>query len=75
MTCPEELFFLKRYNELKSDLQNLIDMPDLKLNEVIVFLHQNRGVFPNRRKKHFPEITDEEFKAMEKIYREISVKD
>ncbi len=70
----EELFFLERYDELKGDLQNLIDMPDRKLNEVIVFLHQNKGLFPNRRKKHFPEITDEEFTAMEKIYSEIFVK-
>jgi len=70
----EELFFLERYDELKSDLQNLIDMPDRKLNDVIVFLYQNKGTFPNRRKKHFPEITDGEFAAMEKIYSEIFVK-
>ncbi|HEY4327623.1 MAG TPA: Fic family protein [Mucilaginibacter sp.] len=70
----DELFFLERYDELKGDLQNLIDMPDRKLNEVIVFLHQNKGIFPNRRKKHFPEITDEEFGTMEKIYSEIFVK-
>ena len=67
----EELFFLKRYDELKDDLQNLIDMPDRKLNEVIVFLHQNKGIFPNRRKKQFPEITDAEFEAMQKVYSEI----
>lgn len=67
----EELFFLKRYDELKTELQNLIDMPDRKLNEVIVFLHQNKGIFPNRRKKNFPEITDNEFSEMEKIYRGI----
>jgi Fic/DOC family len=71
----EELFFLERYDELKGDLQNLIDMPDRKLNEVIVFLHQNKGVFPNRRKKHFPEITEEEFEAMQKIYSEIFTED
>jgi hypothetical protein len=47
----EELFFLERYDELKRDLQNFIDMPDKKLNEVIVFLHQDKGLFPNRRKK------------------------
>jgi hypothetical protein len=67
----EELFFLERYDELKDDLQNLIDMPDRKLNEVIVFLHQNKGIFPNRRKRFFPEITEKEFEAMQKIYRVI----
>ena len=71
----EELFFLERYDEFKTELQNLVDMPDRKLNEVIVFLHQNKGVFPNRRKKHFPELTEDEFTAMEKIYSEIFAKD
>ncbi len=67
----EELFFLQRYDELKSALQNLIDMPDKKLNEVIVFLHQNKGIFPKRRKKNFEEITEEEFAKMGQIYVEI----
>lgn len=70
----EELFFLGRYDELKSDLQNLIDMPDRKLNELIVFLHQKKGIFPNSRKKNFPEITEDEFEAMQKIHNVIFVK-
>lgn len=67
----DELFFLERYDELKADLQNLIDMPDKRLNDAIIFMHQNKGVFPNRRKKYFPEISEDEFSAMEKIYSEI----
>lgn len=67
----EELFFLERYDELKKELQQLIDMPDKRLSDVILYLHQNKGVFPNRRKKHFEEITDAEFEAMEAIYLEL----
>ncbi len=67
----EELHFLERYDELKGNLQNIIDMPDKKLNEIIVFLHQNKGIFPNRRKKHFPEVTEKEFAEMEKSYQNI----
>jgi len=67
----EELFFLERYDEFKRELQNLIDMPDKRLNEIIVLIHQNKGVFPSRRKKHYTEITDVEFAAMEKIYSEV----
>src|SRR5690606_1253680 len=67
----EELFFLDRYDELKAELQNIIDMPDKKLNDAITFMHQNNGAFPNRRKKHFAEVTESEFSAMEKIYNEI----
>jgi len=67
----EELFFLERYDELKKKLQQLIDMPDKRLSDVIMYLHQNKGVFPNRRKKQFEEITDAEFEAIESIYLEI----
>jgi hypothetical protein len=49
--------------------------PDKKLNDAIVFLHQNKGLFPNRPKKQFPEITGEEIETMEKIYNEIFVED
>lgn len=75
LDLSEELFFLERYDELKGELQNLIDMPDRKLNELIIFLQQNKGTFPNRRKKYFPEITSEEFERMEQIYREIFIID
>lgn len=46
-------------------------MPAKRLSDVIMYLHQNKGVFPNRRKKHFEEITDAEFEAMESIYSEL----
>lgn len=67
----DELFFLERYDELKKELQQLIDMPDKRLSDVIMYLHQNKGVFPNRRKKQFEEITESEFEAIEDIYSEI----
>jgi hypothetical protein len=38
---------------------------------IIIYLHQNKGIFPNRRKKQFEETTEEEFAAVEKIYKEI----
>lgn len=67
----EELYFLQRFDELKKELQQLIDMPDKQLSNVILYLHQNKGIFPDRRKKQFEEITEEEFAAVERIYKEI----
>lgn len=67
----EELLFLERYDELKKELLQLVDMPDKRANDLIVFIHQNKGTFPNRRKKNFQEITDEEFKAIENIYQSV----
>jgi hypothetical protein len=67
----EELNFLEHYDELKKDIQNLIDMPDKDINNIIMFLHQNKGTFPNRRKSNFPKLTDSEFLSMELYYKEI----
>lgn len=66
-----ELQFLQHYDELKRALQEIVDMPDKYLNQCIIFLHQNNGIFPNRRKKQFDAIIDNEFLAMENAYKEI----
>ena len=49
----------------------MIDIPDKRLSDFITYLHQNKGVFPNRRKKQFEENTDAEFEAIGSIYSEI----
>lgn len=67
----EELLFLDRYDEFKKELLELIDMPDKRANNIIVYIHQNKGTFPNRRKKYFPEITEEEFQEIERIYQSV----
>jgi len=46
----DELYFLQRYDELKMELQQLIDMPDKRLGSVIIYLHQNKGIFPIEEK-------------------------
>ena len=67
----EELLFLERYDEFKKELMLFIDMPDKRANEIIVFIHQNKGLFPKRRKKYFSEITDAEFEEIERIYQSV----
>lgn len=71
LDMSDELSFLQKYDELKATIQNRIDMPDRYLNQLIIFLHQNRGVFPNRRKSSFPKLYEEEFSLIEQIYKEI----
>lgn len=68
---PEELDFIQRYDEVKRELQNIVDMPDKDLNLMIVFLHQNKGAFPKRRRKNFPKLTEEEIANMEQTYQEV----
>jgi Fic family protein len=68
---PEELLFLQRFDELKKDIQNIVDMPDKKLDFIIVLLHQNRGKLSIKKRKLFPELTNVEINKMEIAYLEI----
>ncbi len=66
---PEELLFLLRYDEAKKEIQKIVDMPDRDIDRMLVFLLQNRGVFPKRRRELFSKLTDKEIEAMEQAYR------
>lgn len=67
----DELLFLQRYDEARIELQNIVDMPDKLLNEMILFLHQNRGVLAKRKREHFRDLTDKEIARMETAYKRI----
>jgi hypothetical protein len=67
----EELTFLQRYDEAKNELQTIVDMPDKLLNEMLLFLHQNKGVFPKRRRERFAQLTDEEINRMQSAFRRV----
>jgi hypothetical protein len=66
-----ELTFLQRYDEAKNELQNIVDMPDKLLNDMLMFLHQNKGVLPKRRRERFHQITDDEIQRMENSFRNV----
>ena len=62
---PDELIFIQRYDEVKKTLQQIVDMPDKDIDLMIMFLHQNKGVFPKRRREYFAKLTDEEINKMQ----------
>ena len=68
---PDELLFLLRYDEAKKEIQNIVDMPDRDINMMLIFLHQNKGVFPKRKREHFSKLTDDEIRSMQSAYRKI----
>ncbi len=68
---PGELIFIQRYDEVKKALQLIVDMPDKDIDYMIMFLHQNKGVFPKRRREQFARLTDEEINKMQVAYRKI----
>jgi hypothetical protein len=68
---PGELLFIQRYDEAKKELQYIVDMPDKLISMMLTCLHQNKGVFPKRRREYFSKLTDEEINRMQASYRRV----
>jgi fido (protein-threonine AMPylation protein) len=68
---PNELVFIQRFDEVKKALQYIVDKPDKEINLMIMFLHQNGGLFPKRRREHFGKLTDEEILQMQTAFRNV----
>jgi replication fork clamp-binding protein CrfC len=68
---PEELLFLKCYDELKRDIQSIVDMPDNKVDRMIMFLHQNKGKLSGHKRKLYKELIDLEIEQMEQAYTQV----
>lgn len=62
----EELNFLKNYDATKNAIQDIVDMPDQRIDLFIRFCLQNNGtISPKKRKSHFAELTDEEIQKIQ----------
>jgi hypothetical protein len=68
---PEELAFVQRFDEAKRAVQQIVDMPDKHIAQMLTFLHQNKGIFPKRRREYFDKLTDAEIEQMQEAYRRI----
>lgn len=68
---PEELLFIQRYSEAKKELQYIVDMPDKLINMMLALLHQDKGVFPKRKREYFSKLSDAEIKAMQDAFRRV----
>jgi hypothetical protein len=66
-----EAVVCRGFDEAKKEIQKIVDMPDRDIGRMLVFLHQNRGVFPKRRRELFSKLTDEEIAAMQNAYRRV----
>jgi hypothetical protein len=67
----EELTFLQRYDEAKAEIQDIVDMPDKLVNDIVLFLHQNKGVLAKRKRERFNQLTDEEISRMEAAFKRV----
>jgi hypothetical protein len=67
----EELRFIQHYDEVKKAIQTIADMPDKEIDHMIMFLHQNKGTLPKRRRDYFSRLTDAEIDRMQLAFRTV----
>ncbi|MBY0293599.1 MAG: Fic family protein [Alphaproteobacteria bacterium] len=69
---PEEIDYLKRYDEMKSAINERFDMPNHLTDLLIHFLQQNGGKLSKRAQENeFKELSQEECSQLESLYRNI----
>ena len=66
-----ELEYLSKYDLLKKQISNHLDLPDKLLNNLIIFIHQNNGILSKNKRKQFDILTDDEIDTVEKQYNKV----
>lgn len=69
---PREIEYLRRHDEAQRRIMEAVDMPDRLAQDLIMFIDQNGGTLPKkRRNKEFEALSDDEVTLIEDIYRDI----
>jgi hypothetical protein len=68
---PEELHYLKCHDRALSEINKLVDIPDNMVKSLIIFIRQNNGILPKKRRhKEFAELTDDEINKIGHIIKD-----
>jgi hypothetical protein len=68
----EEVSYLAKYDALAARAKDVVDLPDRRLADLLVLIHQSNGhISSNKRKQRFEELTAEEVAAIESAYAEV----
>lgn len=71
---PEEVEYLRRFEEFKSYLDDHFEMPDRLVNLLVRFLDQADGKLSKRAKENeFDSLAEDEVKNIEKVYAEVFI--
>jgi len=68
-----ELDYLKAYDKMREAMRGIVDMPDKKANQFILFVRQNGGHLSQRKRQLFPELHDDEIARLETAIAEVGV--
>jgi hypothetical protein len=64
-----ELDFLQRYDRIRSEMRNIVDMPDKSANQFILLVQQNGGRLSRSKRARFSELSDSEIARLEEVIR------
>ena len=70
----DELRYLESYDTVREAIRQIVDMPDQKLDRLLLFLNQNRGRLSKRKRDTFAEISDDELRQIETAFHDIVLK-
>lgn len=63
---PREIDYLHRHDEAIRAIMEIVEMPDQVAEDLLMFIRQNEGALPNRRRqREFQALTDQEVQAIE----------
>ena len=69
---PEEIEYLRRHDEAQGRIMEAVDVPDRLAQDLIMFIRQNGGKLPKRRReREFAALGDEEAAHIEAICKEV----
>ena len=69
---PKEIDYLRRHDEAQRRIMEMVEMPDRLAQDLIMFIRQNDGKLPKRRReREFVALTDEEAAQIEAICEEV----
>jgi hypothetical protein len=69
---PKEIDFLRRHDEAQKRIMAAVEMPDRLAQSLILFIRQNDGRLPKRRREQeFVALTDDEVHEIEDIFMDV----
>jgi len=68
---PHEIDYLRRHDQARRNIMETVEMPDRLADDLLVFIRQNNGTLPKkRREREFEALTDEEVEHIERVVRD-----
>lgn len=64
-----ELDYLIAWEHARENMREIVDMPEKKVLQFILFTQQNNGIFPKGRRAQFAELTDQEIQLLAEIVK------